>query len=133
MSRAILADTDPLFAAIDRHDRHHQRALSDSKRIARENWEVMVAYPILLETYSLLLYRLGREAAATFLGEALAAGTLINPSPEDYLAAAIKLAAFPDQSITLVDSTLAVLAVRLGVQVWTYDHHFDVMRAAVWR
>src|SRR5208337_3050877 len=113
MSRAVLADTGPLFAAIDPHDRHHSRALSDLKRIARESWVVMVASPILLEAYSLLLYKLGRESAATFLAEVLAAGTLINPSPENYLAAATKLAAFPDQSITLVDATLAVLARRL--------------------
>jgi hypothetical protein len=26
-----------------------------------------------------------------------------------------------------------VLAARLEVAVWTYDHHFDVMRATVWR
>jgi len=129
----MLADTGPLFAAIDLHDRHHNRALSDMKRIARETWAVMVASPILLEAYSLTLYRLGKAPAATFLSEVLTGGTLINPSLEDYLAAAAKLAAFPDQSITLVDATLAVLARRLDVEVWTYDHHFDIMRAPIWR
>jgi predicted nucleic acid-binding protein len=133
MSCAILADTGPLFAAIDPHDGHHNRALRDVKRIARESWVVMVASPILLEAYSLTLYKLGTEPAATFLSEVLTSGTLVNPSSEDYLAAAAKLAAFPDQSITLVDATLAVLAKRLDVEVWTYDHHFDIMRAAVWR
>ncbi len=133
MIRAILADTGPLFAAIDRHDGHHKRALSELKRIARESWQVIVAYPILLEAYSLALYRLGREPAATFLEELLDNGTVINPSAEDYLAAVTKLAAFPDQSITLVDATLAVLARRLDIEVWTYDHDFDVMRASVWR
>jgi predicted nucleic acid-binding protein len=133
MRRAILADTGPLFASIDRHDRDHKRALSELRRIARENWEVIVAYPIVLEAYSLLLYRLGNETAATFLAEVLTRGTLVNPGPEDYLAAASKLAAFPDQSITLVDATLAVLSTRLRIEVWTYDHHFDVMRTKVWR
>jgi len=133
MSCAILSDTGPLFAAIDPHDGHHNRALRDVKRIARESWVVMVASPILLEAYSLTLYKLGTEPAATFLSEVLTSGTLVNPSSEDYLAAAAKLAAFPDQSITLVDATLAVLAKRLDVEVWTYDHHFDIMRAAVWR
>ncbi|MGO9515425.1 MAG: type II toxin-antitoxin system VapC family toxin [Candidatus Korobacteraceae bacterium] len=133
MSCAILADTGPLFAAIDPHDGHHNRALRDVKRIALESWVVMVASPVLLEAYSLTLYKLGTEPAATFLSEVLTSGTLVNPSSEDYLAAAAKLAAFPDQSITLVDATLAVLAKRLDVEVWTYDHHFDIMRAAVWR
>lgn len=40
---------------------------------------------------------------------------------------------FTDQSITLVDATIAVLASRLGIEVWTYDHHFDVMRTTMWR
>ena len=40
---------------------------------------------------------------------------------------------FPDQSITLFDATLAILASRLQMPVWTYDHHFDAMQASVWR
>jgi len=59
--------------------------------------------------------------------------SLVNPTPEDYQEAMQKLLAFPDQPITLFDATLAVLCGRLGAEVWTYDHHFDLMRAAVWR
>jgi hypothetical protein len=40
---------------------------------------------------------------------------------------------FKDQPITLFDATVAVLAQRTGLRVWTYDHHFDVMRAPIWR
>jgi predicted nucleic acid-binding protein len=40
---------------------------------------------------------------------------------------------FKDQPITLFDATVAVLAQRTGLPVWTYDHHFDVMRVPVWR
>jgi hypothetical protein len=45
----------------------------------------------------------------------------------------MKLSLLPDQSITLFDATLAALASRLKIEVWTYDHHFDIMRAKVWR
>jgi predicted nucleic acid-binding protein len=38
-----------------------------------------------------------------------------------------------DQNLTLVDATLAALASRLKIEVWTYDHHFDLMRVPVWR
>jgi predicted nucleic acid-binding protein len=38
-----------------------------------------------------------------------------------------------DPNITLVDATVAALAIRMRMDVWTYDHHFDVMRVGVWR
>jgi predicted nucleic acid-binding protein len=80
-----------------------------------------------------LLYRLGREVAKAWLDEVLTGAALVNPTPEDYRDAATKVRAFTDQEITLFDAAVAVLASRLGLTVWTYDHHFDVMRAAVWR
>jgi predicted nucleic acid-binding protein len=43
------------------------------------------------------------------------------------------LCAFPTKSITLFDATLAIVASRLRLPVWTYDHHFDVMGTSVWR
>lgn len=69
----------------------------------------------------------------TWLQEVRTGAALLNPIPEDYREAVKKVLAFTDQKITLFDATVAVLAGRLGLQVWTYDHHFDVMRAAVWR
>ena len=38
-----------------------------------------------------------------------------------------------DQPITLFDTRVAVLAARLDLEVWTYDHNFDLMRVAEWR
>lgn len=38
-----------------------------------------------------------------------------------------------DQPITLTDATLAAMGRRLGLPVWTYDHHFDIMQVEVWR
>lgn len=58
---------------------------------------------------------------------------LVNPEPEDYRQAIAKLKGLPDQKITLFDALIAVLALRMGLHVWTYDHHFDVMRVPVWR
>jgi len=44
-----------------------------------------------------------------------------------------RLRALTDQPITLFDATVAAMATRLNFDVWTYDHHFDVMRIGVWR
>jgi predicted nucleic acid-binding protein len=133
MKRAVLADTGPLYAAVDRDDAHHTRAHRELKRLAHDECEVIVAYPTLLEAYTLVLYQLGMQAASAWLSDILNGAALINPRPEDYHEAVTKLLALPDQPITLFDATAAVLASRLGIEVWTYDHHFDVMRAAVWR
>ena len=132
MRRAVLADTSPLYAANDEGDAYHLRALGDLKKLARDRREVLIAYPILLEAYSLLLYRLGRNAAADWLTE-VSDSPFVNPAPEDYRWAFARIRALPDQRITLFDATLAALATRLRLEVWTYDHHFDMMRVPVWR
>ena len=80
-----------------------------------------------------MLYRLGNQAAFAWLKDALLGAALINPTPEDYREAASKVAEMRDQPITLFDATVAVLAARLQIEVWTYDHHFDVMNVSVWR
>ena len=133
MKRAVLADTGPLYAAVDPDDVHHARAHRELSRLAQDKFEVVVAYPTLFEAYTLVLYRLGMQTGLAWLNEILNGALLINPTAQDYREAVSKLAAFPDQPITLFDATTAALADRLGMKAWTYDHHFDVMRAAVWR
>jgi predicted nucleic acid-binding protein len=133
VKQAVLADTGPLYAAVDPDDAHHARARRELNRLAQDKLEVVVAYPTLLEAYTLVLYRLGMQAATAWLSEILNGALLLNPTSQDYREAVSRLVAFPDQPITLFDATTAVLAARFGMKVWTYDHHFDVMRAAVWR
>jgi predicted nucleic acid-binding protein len=132
VTRAVLADAGPLYAAVDEADQHHREARQQLQKLDAERCDVVIAYPTLLEAYSLVLYRLGVAAAHKWIGF-LNAAAFINPDSEDYGRAVITVRNFPDQGITLVDATLAALALRLGLEVWTYDHHFDVMRVPVWR
>jgi predicted nucleic acid-binding protein len=127
-----LADTGPLYAAADPDDAHHKRARRELRRLAAENQEIMVAYPTLLEAYTLVLFRLGQTVAVRWL-EDMAGAALVNPSAEDYRHAVLRVQSVKDQPITLFDALVATMARRLGLEVWTYDHHFDVMRVAVWR
>lgn len=132
MTRAVLADSGPLYAANDVADEHHERALRELEELARARRNVLIAYPILLEAYSLLLFRMGRKAAMGWLDE-LSAASFVTPMSEDYQRGMAMVRILQDQNITLVDATLAAVATRMKLSVWTYDHHFDTMQVPVWR
>jgi predicted nucleic acid-binding protein len=132
MIRAVLADTGPLYATVDPGDEHHARALLELQKLNRDRQEIVILYSTLLEAYSLIMFRLGRDVASNWLLD-MAQTALLNPTSEDYWQAAARIRALTDQSITLFDAVAAVVATRLKVEVWTYDHHFDVMRVGIWR
>ena len=133
MTRAVLADTGPLYAAADPDDQYHARAQQQLQSLAEQGLSVVLASPMLLETYTLIRYRLGSASAAAWLEDVREGCAWINPSPQDYREATNLVGRFPDQSITLFDATLAIMAARLNLPVWTYDHHFDTMGTTVWR
>jgi len=129
----VLADTGPLYAAVDPSDEHHERAQEDIRRLNSEGFGVAVAYPTLCECYSLVLYKLGAGAAQGWLGEIDGGSFLMNPTPEDFREAAVQIREYRDQALSMFDAVTAVVSRRLSMPVWTYDHHFDVVRVEVWR
>jgi len=131
--RAIIADTGPLYAAIDVDDQYHQHSQIQIQKITAENLTILVPFPVYLETYNLLLYRLGTQQAISFARDCQESVYFINPSQGQYIAAAEKAAQFLDQKITLCDAVTAILSREMKLSVWTYDYHFDVMKVQVWR
>jgi predicted nucleic acid-binding protein len=130
---AVLADTGPLYALVDVDDRYHEEASQQLARLTALHFAVIVLQPIVLESYTLILRKLGRATARLWLHELSRGVDLLNPTADDYQEARNRVASYPDQEITLFDSLLATLAQRLEVPVWTYDFHFDVMRVESWR
>src|SRR5260370_40268889 len=132
MMDAVLADTGPLYAAVDPRDAFHEQAVAEIRKLARERRRVVVAYPILLEAHAMVRRRLGRSAASDWLAD-MVDTALINPTPQDNRQAIAGIGAAADQPITLFDATVAVLSTRPRLEGGTYDHHLDVMRIPVWR
>ncbi|MBA2713017.1 MAG: PIN domain-containing protein [Rubrobacteraceae bacterium] len=133
MSGTVLADTGPLYAAVDPSDEHHERAQGEIRRLNSEGLGVAVCYPTLCECYSLVLYKLGAGTAQGWLGEIESNSFLMNPTPDDFREAARLIRGYQDQSLSLFDAVTAAVSRRLGLPVWAYDHHFDIVRVEVWR
>ncbi|GIW50920.1 MAG: hypothetical protein KatS3mg081_0275 [Gemmatimonadales bacterium] len=132
-ARVVLADTGPLYAAVDPDDQYHARARAELDLLARQGTGVAVAYPTFAEAYTLVLYRLGSRRAVRFGRELLAGAALLNPSPQDYGQALARLGAHADLPMSLFDAVASVLAERLHLEVWTYDEHFRVLGTPLWR
>jgi len=129
----VLADTGPLYAARDPGDTRHGRAHEELARLRSQNFKVVVSYPILLESYSLVMRKLGYRQAHALLAEVTSTSLLTNATTEDYRDAAVTILPYRNQDLTLFDTVLAAISDRLEAPVWTFDHHFDVMRVSVWR
>jgi predicted nucleic acid-binding protein len=130
---AVLADAGPLFALSFRSDQYHTQALADRDRLTADRLRVIVAYPTAIESYTLVL-RSGTPEHTFRWFNALRENTeFINPTDDDYLVAVQLIQRYDDQPITLADGVLAVVSRRLGMPVWTYDHHVDVLRVSRWR
>ena len=114
MIRAVLADTGPLYALADPSDQYHDRAHRELEAILSANNPVLVVFPILCETHTLMLRRLGGKHAANWLSEILSGSLSVNPEANDYLEASAGLRKYSDHPITLVDALLARLTRSAG-------------------
>jgi predicted nucleic acid-binding protein len=132
LSVAVLADTGPLYALADPSDRFHERAHRELEVMMTRNGAVLIAFPVLCESHTLVLRRLGSKYAANWLSEMLSGSLPVNPDASDYLEAISDLRKHSDHPITLVDALLARLTRKLNAPVWTFDRHFVTMRTTVW-
>ena len=130
MTAAVLADTGPLYALADPSDQYHRRAQTELEAIVAKDLRIAVGYPVLCESHTLVLRRLGGGYSRRWLAEMLEGAAMVNSEPTDYLAAASILDRLPDQPITLAD---AVLSRRLRMPVWSFDRHFTVIGTTQWR
>lgn len=130
---AVIADTGPLYAETDQNDQYHQQARSQLTQLNQNRTQLIVPYPIFLESHKLVLYKCGNYAANAFADRIKSGVNLVNPTAEDYQLSYDLLSRFSDQKITLFDAITAILSQQFNISVWTYDYHFDIMGIPVWR
>lgn len=137
MPRFILADTGPLYARAMKRDGEHERAVRELNALEAQGYRLLLSQPIILETHKLLLRRNLLPYAHDYTLALTERFHTVNPQSEDYETGLDIIGRFTDQPLSLFDATLAALATRLALPVWTFDHHFDILSATlnfeVWR
>ncbi len=131
--RAVIADTGPLYASFDTSDQYHKQAQLELRELQQQKLGVLVTYPTVLESYSLVLQRFNTRLAQRFLQTLRSGTTVVKLIDRDYLNAMQLVSSYLDQKITLFDGLTAIVSKRLSLPIWTYDYHFDIMGVQVWR
>ena len=122
----IFVDTSAFYAAADRGDTHHARAVE----LLGAGDPLVATDHILLETWILLDAHLGRHAAQSFwAGVRGGAVDVATVGPADLDRAYAIAGDFPDQGYSIVDMTSFAVMERLSIaRVASFDHHFAVHR-----
>lgn len=122
----LFVDTSVWYAALDRADASHERAvglLADEPRLVCTDF-------VLVETWRLAAHRLGLDVAERFWDSLRRERAMLEPvRPSDREAAWFIGRRYTDQRFSLVDRTSFAVMERLGLQrVAAFDDDFAVYR-----
>jgi uncharacterized protein len=123
---SLFVDTSIWYAAADRSDAGNARA----KAALSAGEPLVTTDHILVETWVLIRYRLGRRAAERFWEGLRSGAAAIEPVGMADLDAAWELGrSYRDQDFSIVDRTSFAVMRRLGIdRVASLDSHFAVFR-----
>ena len=122
----LFVDTSAFYAAVDKGDREHARALT----LLATGEPLVTTDHVVVETWLLVQRRVGHSAADAFLDGVLQGGAEIEMiEPADFEAARRIAMAFTDQQFSIVDRTSFAAMERLGLnRALSFDSDFAIYR-----
>ena len=124
----IIIDTGPLYAYLDRRDRHHAASV---ELLQRHPGPLIVPMLCLAEVTYFIGKRLDAATEVRFLGDVAAGAFHVEPvHPADWLRMADLVARYRDFRLGSVDAAVIACAERMGItKVATTDiKHFSAVR-----
>ena len=123
---SVFVDTSVWYAAADSGDASNSRA----KAILTAGETLITSDHVLVETWTLLRYRLRRQAAERFWGALRNGVAAIEPvGPADLEVAWSIGLSYRDQDFSIVDRTSFALMQRLGIErAASFDDDFAIFR-----
>jgi predicted nucleic acid-binding protein len=125
MRRALFSDTSFLYAQADEADSDHLLVVSVIEEVLQQKRPIVVTTFIIAETHALILRRLGRDLAASWLQQAYESFIVIRPTEEDERRACEIIFGYTDKDFSFTDAISFAVMERLGITVaLSLDEHF---------
>ncbi len=122
-SRRAFVDTSANFALVDQRDANHHTAVTIATGLANQRWRLFTTNYIVAETHALLLARLGRDAALTFLQE-IGHATIRATAADESRAREI-IEQYADKDFSLADAISFSVMERYNIRsAFTFDQDF---------
>jgi predicted nucleic acid-binding protein len=123
---SLFVDTSVWYAAADLSEISNARA----KAILKAGEPLIATDHVLLETWTLLRYRISRHAAERFWEGMRGGVAIVEPVGTADLEAAWQIGtAYPDQDFSFTDRTSFAVMGRLGIErAASFDNHFAIFR-----
>lgn len=125
---ALICDTGPLYAAMDRSDQDHEAC---AQLLATASEQLLVPAPVVVELEWLASSRLGAEPFTAFLEDVEAGAVVVDDlARADYMRVRELLQRYADLKLGFVDAAVIAVTERLGERkVASLDHrHFGAVR-----
>jgi predicted nucleic acid-binding protein len=125
---ALIVDTGPLFASLDRDDDYH---LACQRLLAETSEDLFIPAPVLVEVDYFVHQRLRLRSFEQLLYDIeIGAYTLVDLEPADYIRVREILTQYADSDIGFVDAAVLAIVERLNEpKLATLDHrHFRMLR-----
>lgn len=127
--KAVLIDSGALYAVADSRDQNHISAKGLLVHAQQQSFPVFVTNAVVIETYRLILHKLGRSNAHKFLNSILndiqsGVVKLERMTEADEDAGQKMVFKYNDQDFTLTDSVNFCVMLRMGIyKIFGFDSH----------
>lgn len=127
MSDRVFVDSAAFYALTDPRDDNHAAAIAAGQRMAQAGNDLYTTNFVLAEAHTLILNRMGRNAAERVLDQLYASAIrIIRVTERDETRARAIIHQSQDKEYSLVDAISFAVTERLHIRrAWTYDHHFS--------
>ena len=122
----VFVDTGGFYASLNRRDAFHRDAAGLFRRAQREHWFLCTTNFVLAESHALILARMGRDRAWTFLQAIITGSTnVIRADEADERRARAIIEQYEDKAFSYCDAVSFAVMERLDLQeAIAFDDHF---------